>query len=157
MFLINFFKKNLIAPLLNLLSQGITPEKLALSVGLGVCFGTFPVLGATTILCTAFGFLFRVNQVAIQLVNYFTYPLQLALYIPFFQIGALLFRTDPLPFSIEDIFTMLATDTFGAIEALWLANLRAVAAWFLIGPVLCLLIYRILTPVFTRFTPRPSA
>ncbi|MBL7959811.1 DUF2062 domain-containing protein [bacterium] len=157
MILINFFKKSLVSPLLNLLKQGITPEKLALSVGLGVSFGIFPVIGSTTILCTAFGFIFRVNQAAIQLVNYFSYPLQLAFFIPFFQLGAFIFQTDPLPFSIEDIFVMLAADTVGAIKALWIANLRAIVAWMLIGPVLCFVIYRILTPVFTRLAPRPTA
>ncbi|MBL7994908.1 DUF2062 domain-containing protein [bacterium] len=157
MFIQRFIKKSLVTPLLNLLKQGITPEKLALSVGLGISFGIFPVIGSTTILCTAFGFLFRVNQAAIQLVNYFSYPLQLAFFIPFFQLGAFIFQTDPLPFSIEDIFVMLASDTVGAIKALWMASLRAIAAWMLIGPVLCFAIYRILTPVFSRFAPGPSA
>ena len=157
MFLINFLKKSLVAPLLNLLTQGITPDKLALSVGLGVSLGIFPVIGATTILCTAFGFLFRVNQVAIQLVNYFAYPLQLVLFIPFFHFGAWMFQTEPLPFSVEEIFTMLTTDTFGTIQALWMANLRAVAAWMLIGPLLSFVIYRVLTPIFARFAPTPSA
>ena len=157
MFLINFFKRSLVSPLLNLLKQGIEPDKLALSVGLGVSLGIFPVIGATTILCTAFGFLFRVNQVAIQLVNYFAYPLQLILFIPFFHLGAWLFQTEPLPFSVEQIFTMLTADTLATIEALWLANLRAVVAWILIGPLLSFSLYRILTPVFARFTPTPSA
>ena len=153
----HFFQKSLVTPLLNLLKQGITPEKLALSVGLGVSLGIFPVIGSTTILCTTFGLMFKVNQVAIQLVNYFAYPLQLVLFIPFFQLGAFLFQTEPLPFSIEDIFSMLTTDTFGAIRVLWMANLRAIAAWMLIGPALCFVIYRILVPVFTRFAPRPTA
>lgn len=153
----NFFHKNLVTPLLNLLKQGTTPEKLALSVGLGISLGIFPVIGSTTILCTAFGLMFRVNQVAIQLVNYFTYPLQLALFIPFFHLGAFLFQTDPLPFSIDEIFSMLTKDTFSAILALWMANLRAIAAWSLFGPALCFMIYRILIPVFARFARRPSA
>jgi uncharacterized protein (DUF2062 family) len=155
--MINFLKKSLITPLLKLLQEGITPEKLALSVGLGVSLGIFPVIGSTTILCTAFGFIFRVNQVAIQLVNYFAYPLQLALFIPFFHLGAFIFQTEPLPFSVQEIFSMLATDTFATIRALWMANLRAIAAWILIGPALSYLIYRILIPVFTRWAPGQSS
>jgi uncharacterized protein (DUF2062 family) len=157
MFLTAFFKRTIAQPLLNLLKQGITPDKLALGVGLGVSLGIFPVLGSTTILCTLFGLAFRVNQAAIQLVNYFTYPLQLAFFIPFFQLGAWLFHTEPLPFSIEEIFVMLSTDTLATIQALWWANLRAVAAWSLIGPVLSYVLYRILTPVFSRFAPRNAA
>lgn len=152
MFLAAFFKRTIAQPLLNLLKEGITPEKLALSVGLGLSLGVFPVIGSTTILCVLFGLIFRVNQAAIQLVNYFTYPLQLAFFIPFFQLGAWLFHTEPLPFSIEEIFVMLSTDTLATIQALWWANLRAVAAWFLIGPAVTYIIYRVLTPVFARFT-----
>jgi uncharacterized protein (DUF2062 family) len=46
-----FFSRRLVRPLLNLLRQGVTPEKIALSVALGVMLGVFPVLGATTALC----------------------------------------------------------------------------------------------------------
>jgi uncharacterized protein (DUF2062 family) len=149
-----FFQKRLVIPLINLLKQGITPEKLALSVGLGVSLGIFPMLGSTTILCAVFGFLFRVNQPAIQLINYFTYPLQLILFIPFFKLGALLFQTEPIPFSMQEIFSMLESDTGGTIQALWIANLRAIAAWLLVGPLLILVIYRILVPVFTQLAPK---
>jgi hypothetical protein len=89
-FITIFLNTQLVTPLLNLLTQGITPEKLALSVGLGVSLGIFPMLGSTTILCAVFGFLFRVYQPAIQVVNYFTYPLQLILLIPFSN------RADPI-------------------------------------------------------------
>jgi uncharacterized protein (DUF2062 family) len=153
-FVKNFFEKRLVVPLLNLLKQGITPEKLALSVGLGVSLGIFPMIGSTTVLCTVFGLVFRVNQPAIQLVNYFTYPLQLVLFIPFFQLGAFIFRTEPVPFSIQDIFSMLESDMSGTIQALWIANLRAIAAWLLVGPLLVMMIYRILVPVFTQLAPK---
>ncbi len=157
MFVTDFFRRTVAQPLMNLLKQGITPDKLALSVGLGVSLGIFPVIGATTILCTLFGFAFRVNQAAIQLINYFIYPLQLALFIPFFELGAWLFGTEPLPFSIEQIFSMLQSDTLMTIQALWWANLRAVAAWMLVGPALTYIIYRILTPVFARWAPDTSS
>src|SRR3981081_2804173 len=43
-----FFYRRLVRPLLDLLRQGATPEKLALSVALGAMLGVFPMLGATT-------------------------------------------------------------------------------------------------------------
>lgn len=149
-----FLHKRLLAPLLLLLKQGITPEKLALSVGLGVSLGIFPMIGSTTLLCVIFGFLFRVNQPAIQLINYFTAPLQLILFIPFFQMGAFIFHSDPFPFSVQEIFSMLSTDAWSAIRSLWSANLQAVAAWILVGPLLSFTIYRILVRIFTRIASR---
>lgn len=135
-----FFRRRLIQPLLNFLKQGITPEKLALAVALGFWLGTFPVLGTTVLLCAAFGFALRLNIPAIQLVNGFVYPLQLSLYIPFYHAGAWIFQTEPIPFSLEDIFSMLAGDFFGTIETLWMANVRAMAAWLIfITPVSAML------------------
>ena len=81
-----FFKKKLFDPIMNLLMQGVTPEKIALSIAFGAVLGVFPILGSTVLLCTGATFIFRLNFVAIQIANYFIYPLQLILFIPFFQI-----------------------------------------------------------------------
>ena len=72
-----FFKSKVLDPIINLLLQGVTPEKIALSVACGAVLGVFPILGSTVILCTAATFLFRLNFVAIQISNYLIYPLQL--------------------------------------------------------------------------------
>ena len=81
---------DLLARLRELASQvsgpGITPEKIALSVALGITLGVTPVLGSTSILCFLAAVVFRLNAPAIQLVNYFVYPLQFALLIPFIGI-----------------------------------------------------------------------
>ena len=78
----------------DLLKQGITPEKIALTVALGAFIGTIPMLGTTTILCTVVALALRLNLPAIQMVNGIVYPLQLILLIPFYRLGAWLFRTD---------------------------------------------------------------
>ena len=43
------------------LRQGITPQKIALTIALGFILGLFPILGTTTALCLAFG-LFHLQQ-----------------------------------------------------------------------------------------------
>jgi len=47
-----FFYRRLVRPILDLLRQGVTPEKMALSLALGGALGVFPALGCTTLLCT---------------------------------------------------------------------------------------------------------
>jgi uncharacterized protein (DUF2062 family) len=59
----------LIRPLIDLLRQGISPKKLALTIALGFWLGVTPVLGSTTILCTLAAVALRLNLPAIQLVN----------------------------------------------------------------------------------------
>lgn len=135
---------------LDLLKQGMTPEKIALCVALGVSIGIFPVLGTTTALCTAVVFIFKVNFPLIQLVNYLVYPLQLILILPFIRCGETLFRTEPIPLSVPRMLEMFKNDFFGAIQSLWVVTLHAVAVWLIAGPLLAAALYFVIKPLITR-------
>ena len=148
-----FFHRRVIEPILNLLRQGITPEKVALSIAFGIALGVFPVIGATTLLCALAAVVLRLNLPAIQLVNYFVYPLQIALLLPFIRFGEVIFRVrDPLPFSITQILQMISTDVGNAISTLWTSTIHAIVAWCLVGPPAVLLLYVILAPVLRRMS-----
>jgi uncharacterized protein (DUF2062 family) len=126
------FHRKFVDTILRLLRQGISPGKIALGMAVGVVLGIFPVIGSTTLLCTAAALLLRLNMPAVQLVNYLVYPLQIVLLIPFFQFGAWLFGVAPLPLSGTQLIAMFEMDFFGAIGTLWDTTLRAIAAWSLI-------------------------
>ena len=66
-----FFYRRLARPILELLRQGVTPEKIALSVALGAALGVFPAIGLSTTLCAIAALVLRLNLPAIQIVNYF--------------------------------------------------------------------------------------
>ncbi len=148
--LARFFQRTLVRPLLSLLTQGLSPEKLALSVVCGATISTFPVIGSTTILCTVASLILDLNLPAIQLVNYFAFPLQILLLPMFIRIGEILFNASPMPLSVLQIVAMVHTDALGAIRALWWATLHAIAAWALIGPPIAFLLHRMMLPVFVR-------
>jgi uncharacterized protein (DUF2062 family) len=133
-----------------LLKQGSTPEKIALGLSLGIVLGIFPVIGATTLLCAAAAFLFRVNLPAIQLVNYLVYPLQLALLLPFFRAGELLFGAEHLPISVKEILAMIDRDVWGSILFLWDTTLNAIVVWCLVAPFTTLILYHIIKPAILR-------
>src|SRR5271156_2028635 len=103
----SFFRRRIARPIVELLRQGVTPEKMALSLALGLTLGVFPVLGTTTALCALVAFIWRLNLPAIQIVNYFVYPLQIALLIPFFRAGEILFGARHLPLSVAQIGAMV--------------------------------------------------
>jgi uncharacterized protein (DUF2062 family) len=143
-------QRRLFIPIVDLLRQGITPEKLALSIALGVTLGVAPVLGATSILCFIAALLFRLNVPAIQLVNYTVYPLQFALLIPFMRTGEWMLGAQPTKITLVQIVTMTRTHPWSAIEMLWLATLHALAAWSVTGLLASLLIYLLLVPALRR-------
>lgn len=136
--------------LLDLLKQGITPEKLALCTALGIAIGIFPVLGSTTLLCAAAAFIFKVNLPLIQLVNYLAYPLQLILILPFIRAGEFVFRAEPIALSVPQMLGMIKNDIWGAIQSLWIVTLHAMAVWLVVGPLLTLTLYFLLKPLIAK-------
>jgi uncharacterized protein (DUF2062 family) len=139
--------------LLAFLKMGSTPERLALSIALGIALGLVPALGITTLLCTLAAFLFRLNLPAIQLVNFFVYPLQLALLIPFIRAGEWLFGVESLNLSFELIQRMMKANLWNTVISLWAATMRAVVVWLLIAPVVVALVYFVMTPLLKKLKP----
>jgi uncharacterized protein (DUF2062 family) len=150
----SFLHRRLIRPVIELLRQGVTPEKIALSIVFGITLGVFPVLGSTTALCAIAALAFRLNLPAIQIVNYFVYPLQIALLIPFFRLGEKLFGAHHLPLSVPQIYAMIHASVSGAIRALWATTWHAIVVWCLLAPVAGVLLYLILAPALRRVARR---
>jgi uncharacterized protein (DUF2062 family) len=130
--------------ILDLLKQGITPQKIALAAVLGVLLGIAPVLGTTIVSCTVAALWLRLNLPLIQVVNNLVYPLQLLLLIPFVQAGQWLFRQPPLPLSATQIIAMVQKDVWGSIVSLWTYTWHGAVAWLLFslvaGPVMYFLL-----------------
>lgn len=139
--------RKIVQPLLELLRQGLTPEKIAFTIALGITLGVTPVLGSTALLCTLAAVLFRLNLPAIQLVNWLVYPLQLALLVPLLRTGAWMFGRQPSEMSLTHIFELIRTDVLHAVATLWTATVHALAAWLALGSVATGLIYLLLVPV----------
>jgi len=151
-----FLNRRLVDPLKAQLTQGVSPARLALALSLGLVVGIFPVLGTTTLLCGLLAAGLRLNQPAIQVANYAAYPLQLLLYVPFFQAGARLFAQPPVGFTVGQVQAELTADLAGTIARYATANLRATAAWGLVAPLAAALLFVGLRALLARL-PLPSA
>ena len=73
------------------LRQGISPQRLALTLALGFAIGCLPVVGIPTALCLMLALTLRLNLPAIQVANYVAMPLQVLLILPFVRLGGWLF------------------------------------------------------------------
>jgi len=128
-----FLQTRIVEPVVALIKQGISPEKISLGMACGIVLGIFPVLGSTTLLCGLAALFLRLNLPAIQLVNYLVYPLQIVLLIPFYHLGGLLFQVEPLPLSAQELIALLRSDLWGTMRSFWSTTLRAIVAWLLIS------------------------
>lgn len=143
-----FLRRRLVQPVLDLLRQGVTPEKIALSIALGIALGVFPVIGTTTILCALAALVLRLNLPAIQIVNYFVYPLQIALLLPFYRGGQWLFGARKTELSMARIRALAHAGVERTFAALWVTIWHGVVAWCLLAPLLVACAYVLLVPLF---------
>ncbi len=128
----------------------MTPEKIALSVALGAALGVFPALGWSTALCAIAAIVLRLNLPTIQIVNYFVYPAQIALLLPFFRWGEKLFRAPHFPISVPQIYGLFRAGAWLAIKLLWTTIWHAIIVWGMIAPVFVGSVYAILIPLLRR-------
>lgn len=152
-----YFRHKVVNPLLAILSMGITPHKLALTVALGVMVGIMPLFGLATLICTLLGVWLRLNIPAMLFICYLLGPLHLLLYLPFIRLGIYIFGASELRFTFDQILNLFRQDWLQALNQLWLANLLGLAAWLLISIPMLGLIYIIMLPVFRKLVRPPVA
>lgn len=128
---------------------GLTPRKLALTLCLGTAVGVMPLLWGTTILCALCAVKLKLNQGAVQAVNYFCYPLQLALLLPFCRLGEFLFPWGPAVKG-EILSGALHGNIGASLSLLAWATARGVGAWLVTAAPLALLAYPMLRGALCR-------
>lgn len=149
----DFLQRRLVAPLLALLKQGVTPRKLALSLALGIVIGLVPILGISTALCALIALVLRLNMPTIQLVNYLLTPLQLLLIIPQLRFGEMLASAPRFPITLESGLALLSHGVINAVTVLATAIVHATLGWLVAAPLAAVLLFRILEPVLRHLTP----
>jgi uncharacterized protein (DUF2062 family) len=139
-----------------LLRQGHTPEKIALSVALGITLGLFPIFGTTTLLCVAAAVALRLNHPAIQITNQLMYPIQIPLILVFIRIGESMLGVAPIPFSATLMVAELRAHPTVLMERFGTAGLRGILGWAMVAPVVVGLTYVSLLPVLRLASRRPA-
>ena len=156
----DFLERRLRTPIKALLVQGLSPDRLALTLAVGLVIAAFPVIGATTILSVVAALALRLNMPLIQTVNYLGAPLQLACIIPFIRLGEWLFGAETLRLTLNQIVTLATTDPGRAVTTLWTSTWHAIAAWVIVAPLAAAAVFVVLRPALRaagrQFRPSPA-
>ncbi len=132
------------------MSCGLTPRKLALTLCLGSALGVMPVVFGASLICIIVAHVMRLNHVALQSVNCLLWPVQLALLVPFFKLGAWLFPGGP-PVQQHLLSTFVLSHDLSALNSFGWMMIKALAAWMVTVLPAALLIYLIVrSPVSDR-------
>lgn len=157
----SWWKRWLIVPLIDQLTQGISVEKLSWTLAAATVFGLFPILGSTTIVCGLVGLIFKLNQPILQVFKTLFYPLHLVTILVFIRFGQSLFGVDPIPFSITQLLERFNEDMMQFIRDFGMAALHGIIAWAIFAPFIALTIKLITTPLLRKLargiTPRRGA
>jgi uncharacterized protein (DUF2062 family) len=145
-----FWRERVLVLIIGQLKQGITPQKISLTVALGLTLGIFPILGATTLLCLGFGLWLKLNQPILQVVNYLVSALQLALILVFVRIGEFIVRAQPVRFSIPEMFRKFHESPAEFFREFGVTGLHGIIGWVLIAPELAVILYFSLLPLLQK-------
>lgn len=137
------------------LLQGISPQRLAVTLALGFVLGLIPVIGVPTGLCVVVAMAFRLNQPAIQLANYVAMPFQMALVVPLARFGGRLMprfvhpALDLAALSRSPIQVLTHSSSRVAAQLGLLAG-QAMLAWLLLAVPVAALLTLTLTRILRR-------
>jgi hypothetical protein len=145
-------RRRLLEPILTLLRQGITPQKIALSVAFGLGLGIFPLLGGSTSLCTGVALVLycasTLRPCSSSTIS--PRPCSSFLIIPCVRLGKHLVHATPQPLSISGGLRLLAAGIFHAVIVLSSAIVHAALGWALAGPRCIYLAYLLLRPLMMK-------
>lgn len=132
-------------PIVAQLTQGITPEKIALTIAVGSALALFPMLGVTTIFCLIAGVILRLNQPMIQVVNYLCTPIHLPLIFYFWHLGEKLFGVPHVRMrmreSAELMWNLLWRDPGVFAHRFGLLVFHATVVWAILAPFWVAIVY----------------
>ena len=153
----SFWRWRVLDVIVGQLKQGIKPQKISLTLALGVTLGIFPILGATTLLCFVVGLCLKLNQPIIQMVNYLMYALQLVMILFFVRAGEFVMHATPVSFSIPELFRKFHESPREFFREFGMTGVHGIVGWLLIAPFVAALLYFILLPLMkklARITPK---
>lgn len=146
----NWWQRRIAGPVRQQLTQGITPDKIALTLALGFTLGIFPILGSGFLLCGLAAWALKLNQPIIQATGTLAYPLQLVLLLPFYRAGETLFHVPAIPLSIPVLLTRFFENIPLFLKEYGMTGVRGIIVWSLLAPVMLAGLYFSLRPGLRR-------
>ena len=131
------------------LKKGLSPEKLSQSLIGGFCIGIFPFLGTTTVLSLLFGWIFKLNQVILQTVNYLVYPLQFLMIPVYIKIVTKIFKVGEVPVNPIVMLEMFKKDWKLFLSTYLEVGLLAIVVWGM-GTFLAFLLFHKMLVLFIK-------
>jgi uncharacterized protein (DUF2062 family) len=153
----SLIRARIVDPIVQQLTQGLSPERVAMTIAVGLVLAIIPVIGVTTVLCLLAAWALRLNQPIMQLINWSSAALQILLIIPFIRLGELIFRDARMTRSLAELVAMAKSDPVFTMAMLGETLGHAVVAWLIVSPLLVAAVYFGSRPVLRRLARRAAS
>lgn len=148
-----FWQRRVRTPLVALLTQGATPEKLAEAIAWASALSLFPIFGVTTGANAAVALWRGLNQALMQAINYALGPVHILMIVVYVRAGEWLWRADNERFTVTELIESYHALKLGAfLQKFGWAGVHAVSAWLVTAPVLFWLVRTIARPALRRLS-----
>ncbi|MEO7412203.1 MAG: DUF2062 domain-containing protein, partial [Opitutaceae bacterium] len=139
------------------LTQGVTPDRLALSIAVGAACSLVPFLGFTSLLNAGVGAWFRLNHPVMQILNQLLGPVQLVLIVAYVRLGEKIWAADPMPVSVSVLVKAFREDAWAFLQRFGWTGVHAATAWVLTVPLIVGALYFTVRPALRRLASLRSA
>jgi uncharacterized protein (DUF2062 family) len=130
----SFWGNRVVSPIVNQLTQGVSPREITLTLALGGTLGVFPIFGVTTMLCLVAGYLLKLNQVILQSANWmvaFIHPVLLLLFV---RLGERVVGAEAMPFVPSELIVEFNASPAAFMKRFGMTGLHGILGWSLIAP-----------------------
>jgi uncharacterized protein (DUF2062 family) len=151
----SFWQRRVRVPLLALFTRGITPDKVALTLGVGSVCSLFPFLGFTSLLNLGVGLWLRLNQPLLQTLNQVLGPVQLVMILGYVRVGEWLWRAQGDRFTAAEMLRFFRETDIGTfLQRFGWVGIHAFTAWMLTSPLLFAAVYWLTRPALRRLASK---
>lgn len=143
----NLLQRRVVDPIVAQLTQGLTPQKIALTIAIGSSIAMFPILGTTTLICLIVGVFMKLNQPIIQAVNLASTPIHIPFIFYSFKWGELLFGAAQTRLEMRAMRRLLIDDPLRFVQDYGTTALHAIVVWAVLVPFWATAVYYISLPI----------
>jgi uncharacterized protein (DUF2062 family) len=137
----SFWQRRIAAPIVAQLTQGLTPDKIALTIAIGSAISMFPILGTTTLICLVVGVFMKLNQPILQAVNLACTPIHIPFIFFAFKWGEDLFGVEHPVGELLGMRRELIEHPLQFARNYGPAALHAIEVWAILVPLWAVLVY----------------
>jgi len=131
-----FWSRGVMRPIVNQLTQGVSPHKITLTLALGATLGVFPIFGITSLLCLLLGAPLKLNQVILQSANWMVTWVHPLLLIFFVRLGETLMGAEPMVFVPTELVAVFKASPGAFMKRFGMTGLHGILGWFLVAPLI---------------------